>query len=170
MTEPHQLSQAAVLGLELPLYLAKLLLVTKSLFRKLRVHHFVRPAHLHCLIVLDHDFVKAIAKDSDLAHHGVAVIVQVVCDGRHLICPLLQRVELLALGCCLTLKIVELAPLDRQVLFDVALTFLVVSGFFCSYCLILELALKNFILLLKRVQGLLILGLLVLTALNLLGA
>lgn len=147
-----------------------MLLVAKSFLRQLRVHHFVGPAHLHSLVVLDHDFVKAIAEDSDLAHHGVVVVVQVCRDGRHLVRPLLQRVELLPLGRCLALEIVELAPLDRQVFFNVSLAFRALSGLLGSHGLILELALKNFILLLKRVQGLLILRLLGLASFNLLRA
>ena len=102
-------------------------------------------SHFDRFVVFDHDFVKAIAENPDLAHHRVVIVVELLGLAHGLIGALLQLVELISLSSCLALKIVKLAALDSQVLLDIALALVATSGFLGRHILLLELAIKNFV-------------------------
>ena len=109
--------------------------------------NFVCLTHLHRLVVLYHDLVEAVAKDSDLAHHWMVIVVHVFCYCGDLLSPLLQAIELLALGRCFAFHIVELTPLNCKILLGVPFAFVVFLSFLSCQGLLLDLVFKNFILL-----------------------
>ena len=124
-------------------------------------------SHFDRFVVFDHDFVKAIAENSDLAHHRVVIVVELLGLAHGLIGTLLQLVELISLSSCLALKIVKLAALDSQVLLDIALALVATSGFLGRHILLLELAIKNFVFRLQSLECLLVLSLLLFAIIDL---
>ena len=77
----------------------------------------------------------------------MVIVVHVGRDRRNLLRPLLQTVKLLPFRRCFVFHVVELAPLNREVLLGVPLPLAVLLGFLSRHGLLLDLALKNFILL-----------------------
>ena len=80
LAETHELAQARTLLLQAALDLLELLLVAQPLFGELCMDNFICLAHFYGLVVFNHDFVKAVAEDSNLAHHRMVIVVQVRRD------------------------------------------------------------------------------------------
>ena len=103
-----------------------------------------------------------------MAHSWVIIIIHLRGDSCNFIGSLLQLVELLSLGTGLTLEIIKLAALNRQVFLDISLALAALCCLLSSFLLLANLGLKNFVFLLQGFQSLLIKRLLVLAALHLL--
>ena len=168
LTEAHQFRQTGILLFQRAFDLFELLLIAESLLSELRVDNFICLSHLHRLVVLYHDLVEAVAKDPDLAHHWMVIVVHVFRDCGDFLGPLLQAIELLAFGSCFAFHVVELTPLNRKILLGVPLAFVVLLSFLNRQGLLLDLAFKNFVLLFQSVECHLIFCLLLFPSLHLL--